>query len=90
MNIKNCPRDTNGDGDCGRILCPICGDKDLLNWSEDFKEAYRKDPIVQLGINNDLDLKEIIVQMFRRNQKMIKDFTDFENKFVKDSISKNG
>lgn len=78
MNIENCPRDTNGDGNCGRILCPICGDKDFLNWSEDFKEAYFKDPIVYHGIKQDIDLKDIIVMMFRRDQEMIRDFIDLK------------
>lgn len=25
----DCPRDTDGDGDCGRKYCPICGKKSL-------------------------------------------------------------
>jgi hypothetical protein len=25
--LGQCPRDTNGDGDCGRPLCPHCGEK---------------------------------------------------------------
>ena len=78
----DCPRDTNGDGDCGRILCPVCGDKDLLNWSEDFKEAYRKDLIVQHGINSSIDLKDIIIMMFRRNQMVIKELIDSDTKFI--------
>lgn len=24
-NGKICPHDTNGDGDCGRFMCPVCG-----------------------------------------------------------------
>jgi len=40
--LKNCPRDTNGDGDCGRVLCPICGNKDLLGLKDDDGEVeYR-------------------------------------------------
>ena len=26
-NTTLCPRDTNGDGDCGRRLCPVCGEQ---------------------------------------------------------------
>lgn len=26
-----CPEDTNGDGDCGRVLCPHCG----LEWERE-------------------------------------------------------
>jgi len=37
--FKNCPRDTNGDGDCGRILCPICGDKDLMSLTRESKQV---------------------------------------------------
>jgi len=26
-NGRACPNDTDGDGDCGRVLCPVCGQR---------------------------------------------------------------
>lgn len=33
--MSDCPRDTNGDGNCGWRFCPWCGDNSLIKWRRD-------------------------------------------------------
>lgn len=40
-NGQACPRDTDGDGDCGRPLCPVCGIRPSLGAKPQEQEAEK-------------------------------------------------